>query len=208
MNNHLNKNTIITIKEKEEADKKICEFYPHSLIAWGSSHESIPQIINDKNYKIGAEIGCAYGGHLDSILSQTNIEKLYGIDPYLNYTEYGADLMNMQQIQMDTLFELVKSRLSYYGNRLEFIRKKSEEAYQQFENNSLDFVYIDGNHYEEYIKNDLNCWWPKIKNGGMLCGHDYDHDGFPHVTLHVNSFFKNLNIEVIDLKNHNWCAYK
>lgn len=37
---------------------------------------------------------------------------------------------------------------------------------------SLDFVYIDGNHSEEYVRQDIRLWWPKVKIGGMLAGHD------------------------------------
>lgn len=196
------------LEQKKEADRQISIFFKNSLIAWDDSHNSIPEIINEKNYKIGVEIGCAYGQHLDTILKNTKIEKLYGVDPYLNYREYRGDRMNMPQNNMDLLYMLVKNRLLYYKDRVELIRKKSEEAYGDFGDSSLDFVYIDGNHFEEYIKQDLNFWWPKIKKGGMLCGHDYDHPGFPHVTAIVNLFFKNLNIEVIDLKNYNWCAYK
>lgn len=206
--NNINQEELVYLKQREEADKKLKELFEDPYLPWDCSHQSIPEIINTKNYKIGVEIGCAYGGHLDSILSKTKIEKLYGVDPYLQYKEYEGDLMNKEQNKMDTLFGLVKNRLSIYKNRIEIIRKKSEEAYHLFQDESLDFAYIDGNHFEEYIKNDLNFWWPKIKKGGMLSGHDYDHPGFPYVTICVNNFFKNLNIEVIDLKNHNWCAFK
>jgi hypothetical protein len=38
---------------------------------------------------------------------------------------------------------------------------------------SLDFVYIDASHDYESVKQDLACWWPKVKFGGMFAGHDY-----------------------------------
>jgi cephalosporin hydroxylase len=42
-----------------------------------------------------------------------------------------------------------------------------------FENNSLDFVYIDANHAYNYVVQDIELWYPKVKKGGYLCGHDY-----------------------------------
>jgi hypothetical protein len=42
-----------------------------------------------------------------------------------------------------------------------------------FEDNSLDFVYIDANHTYEGVKEDIKYWYPKVKPGGLLLGHDY-----------------------------------
>ena len=49
----------------------------------------------------------------------------------------------------------------------------SEQASNLFADNSLDFVYIDGNHKYEYVLQDLNLWYPKVKQGGYLMGDDY-----------------------------------
>ena len=45
-------------------------------------------------------------------------------------------------------------------------------AEQLFEDGELDFVYLDGNHEEPFVTEDINLWWPKIKSGGLLAGHD------------------------------------
>jgi len=37
----------------------------------------------------------------------------------------------------------------------------------------LDFAYIDGNHSLKSVTADLGAWWPKVKSGGIICGHDY-----------------------------------
>jgi hypothetical protein len=49
----------------------------------------------------------------------------------------------------------------------------SEEAAPKIPDGSLDFAYIDANHAYEYVKRDIELWWPKIRDGGMLAGHDY-----------------------------------
>lgn len=53
------------------------------------------------------------------------------------------------------------------------IRKKSMEAVKDFPDRSLDAVYIDGEHDEESVREDIKAWRKKLKFGGILCGHDY-----------------------------------
>lgn len=53
------------------------------------------------------------------------------------------------------------------------IKKSSEVASSEFNNDSLDFVYIDADHSYESVKKDISYWLPKVKEGGILAGHDY-----------------------------------
>ena len=49
---------------------------------------------------------------------------------------------------------------------------KLENAAKLFQDNSLDFVYIDSAHDYEHTKEDLETWYPKVKKGGLFCGDD------------------------------------
>ena len=55
----------------------------------------------------------------------------------------------------------------------EILKMLSEEAVEQFDNNTFDFIYIDANHAYEYVKHDLELWYPKLKKGGIIMGDDY-----------------------------------
>ena len=57
-------------------------------------------------------------------------------------------------------------------DKVVFIKSLSEEAVGKVPEN-VDFVYIDGNHRYEYVKKDIELYWPKIKIGGVLAGHDF-----------------------------------
>lgn len=46
-------------------------------------------------------------------------------------------------------------------------------AASRFAAESLDWVYIDADHHYEAVKADIAAWYPKIRPGGLLCGHDY-----------------------------------
>jgi hypothetical protein len=199
----------MTIEEKIQIELEFLKKYPNDILnSWDESHHDLPQIIEENNYQIGVEIGVAYGGHVESILTKTKVLKIYGIDPYKNYSDYDGDTQNFEQLKLDDIYDMVTKRLSFYGNRFELIREFSHDCVSRFDDNSLDFVYIDGNHYEDYVKRDIDNWWPKIKLGGVISGHDYNHPSIPHLTTCVNQFFSKIDLQVIDLNNHNWCVIK
>jgi predicted O-methyltransferase YrrM len=50
----------------------------------------------------------------------------------------------------------------------------SVKAASQFDDNSLDFVFIDANHSYDGVSADLKAWIPKIKKDGFIAGHDYN----------------------------------
>jgi len=65
-------------------------------------------------------------------------------------------------------------------------RMKSVEAVNYFENESLDFVFIDSSHEYDDTLDEIVEWLPKLKRDGILCGHDYGHPSFLGLTQAVN----------------------
>lgn len=57
--------------------------------------------------------------------------------------------------------------------RYELVRDSSPAAAVRFDDCSLDFVYIDGDHERAAVEADLAAWWPKVRVGGILAGHDF-----------------------------------
>jgi SAM-dependent methyltransferase len=84
--------------------------------------------------------------------------KVISVDPH-----HGFDLVR----------EYFTRECSDFPN-IEHIQKHSIPASKQFEFQSVDVVYIDADHHYEAVKKDILHWLPKVKNGGVLCGHDYD----------------------------------
>lgn len=198
--------------------KKIVSDNNYAFNGWRSSYKHLTGMINERNYKFGAEVGVAFGDHCDYILEHTDVKILYGIDPYMLYDDYKNDwdrqhfsveIENRDQKYFDYLYEYVLEKLlTKYGGRVEIVRKKSEEAVKIFGKETLDFVYIDGNHSDEYIKKDLEDWWNTIRIGGIIAGHDYNHPGLPDVTKRVDIFAKDKNLDTIYLGDHVWFIEK
>lgn len=122
-------------------------------------------------FKIGAEIGVRNGYYSKWICIKNKNVKLFLIDPYKAYPEYVERHDKDGQIKLDKSYEKAKSRLEKFN--CEFIKKMSMDAVNDFLDNSLDFVFIDGNHTFEYVVNDIAEWSKKVKPGGIVSGHDY-----------------------------------
>lgn len=72
-------------------------------------------------------------------------------------------------------FPVFKENLERYDlfKHVNPIRGDSISVSKQYEDDSLDFVFVDANHSYESVKKDIEAWMPKVKKGGILSGHDY-----------------------------------
>ena len=71
---------------------------------------------------------------------------------------------------------------------ISMIEATSVQAAHQFDDGEIDFVFIDADHEYKSVKADIAAWWPKIKPGGILAGHDFC-DEFPGVEHAVRERF-------------------
>lgn len=72
---------------------------------------------------------------------------------------------------------------------INILRMSTFEASKQIASKSLDFVFVDADHSYEGAKSDIEHWIPKIKDGGMICGHDYN---WPTVRKAVDERFSKI----------------
>ena len=153
---------------------------------------------------VGAEVGVYRGDLSKEILRLWDNGTMFLIDIWRKVGEEYTDVCNddEQLGYMMEVCEVIKGN----EDRANLIRATSETASTLFQNESLDFVYIDANHSYEHVKKDLELWFPKVKKGGIFAGHDYNHsqDG---VTLAVNEFFNDKKLNII-IKNNSWFIIK
>ena len=126
----------------------------------------LPEFFKEMGYKVGAEIGVAKG-EFSEVICKGGF-KLFSVDPYLAHKDYFRPSI---QERLDAELEETKKRLAPYDSVI--LRQTSMDAVQDFEDESLDFVYIDGHHGFKYVTEDIFEWSKKIKKGGAICGHDY-----------------------------------
>jgi len=135
------------------------------------SRDDLPQFFLDMGFKKGVEIG-TYKGKFTKKFAEKGLE-IYGIDPYKPYSDFDIVVDNRTERQNE-LFNMATEILKPYENA-KIIRKMSMEALEDFEDESLDFVYIDGNHRFKWVAEDIYEWSKKVKKGGVVSGHDYIH---------------------------------
>jgi len=120
---------------------------------------------------IGCEIGVLNGYNLYNILSKVeNIKKVYAIDPWIEYQDWNSyinknSIKDSKKIAFDILDD--------FKEKVQIIEKLSSEAFCFIKDQELDFIFIDGDHSREGVSKDLKNYYPKIKNNGIISGHDF-----------------------------------
>lgn len=148
------------------------------------------------------EVG-TFKGDYARVLLNTFPGRLYCIDPWVNQPreDYfdGANLYPMDEVFREAQVKLNDPRCT-------LIRAKGSEAVGGFGPESQDAVYLDGNHRLEIVRAELQAWWPRVKIGGILCGHDYnvryDKDTDSDALTAVAEFAEFLGVRV----HVTWCT--
>jgi predicted O-methyltransferase YrrM len=137
------------------------------------------QTLSELNFNLGVEVGTARGEHAKILCENNPNLKLYCVDAwqgYKGYTDYTID-------RLDYFYKEAQKTLGNYN--CELIRKFSMDAVNDFEDNSLDFVYLDGAHDFKNVAMDIWEWIKKVKVGGILYGHDFKRSSNPRLQQHV-----------------------
>ena len=125
-------------------------------------------LFKELNFKKGAEVGVELGRYAQVLCKANPGVKLYCIDSWEDYEEY---LEKKNKDNHSKYHEITKRRLKVYN--CEIVKKPSMNAVKDFARDSLDFVYIDGNHSYDYVLEDITEWSKIVRKKGIVAGHDY-----------------------------------
>ncbi len=132
---------------------------------------------------VGIELGVAAGSFSERMVSSGKFLKVFGVDTYDDYYhhvgEYREALWSVGLLENYSL-----------------LRMSFEEAHQLFDDDTFDFIYVDGfAHTGQEGGQTLADWWPKLKVGGVMAGDDY-HPDWPLVMWAVNEMVEQLGTEL------------
>lgn len=131
---------------------------------------------------------------VEIINSGKNI-KFYAVDTFTGSAEHNPnDFIN------DAVYVEFMKNIEPVKDIITVIRKPSIEASALFKNNELAFVFLDAAHDYDNVKKDIAHWYPKVKTGSIIAGHDYD-PGWVGVIKAVDEQFKNKRTLHVD---HVW----
>lgn len=129
----------------------------------------------NNNPIVYGEVGVYHGHNLVSVekrFARHPQSILYAIDPWMDYEEY-PEFKGKQEINYQ--YTLYNIKYANIENKVRVIRKKSEDALPEFNDNFFDILYIDGSHVYEYVVKDCLLSMPKVKSGGYLIIDDTNH---------------------------------
>eukprot|EP01006_Ploeotia_vitrea_P065833 TRINITY_DN93889_c0_g1_i1.p1 TRINITY_DN93889_c0_g1~~TRINITY_DN93889_c0_g1_i1.p1 ORF type:complete len:346 (-),score=36.62 TRINITY_DN93889_c0_g1_i1:338-1375(-) len=166
-------NTALTTRAATDQNDAMIEL-PKVIIPIRMRNQ-LGDVCRKERFETGIEIGVSRGQFAQQMLKRwTNFKKYYLIDAWKNQGDTYVDDSNKSDREMQEILTLTRARMNKYGpEKIQFIQKFSNEAVTQFEDNSIDFIYIDARHDYAGVYQDCTLYWPKLKVGGIMAGHDY-----------------------------------
>ena len=130
-----------------------------------------------------AEIGSYAGESTEQFELSGKFRLIYAVDPWENWQ--SRDHMGDNMARIERIFD---RRMADYPV-VKKCRGRSPFAASDFADGSLDMVYIDAFHDRVSVLADIRAWAPKVKDGGIISGHDFGVTAFPGVQETVMEAF-------------------
>jgi len=143
----------------------------------GKRFHWLRDIINERGYKIGAEVGSHTGTTTKHILFHCNDLHLYAVDLWGPVPDEVGGGTQYKSYDFKKNKKRFNEAVGPFLDRVTVLRGLSWEMAEEVEDGTLDFVFLDADHEYESVVKDIRAWTPKLKSGGMLCGHDSNYEG-------------------------------
>ena len=155
--------------------------------AWLSEHNAvlkhdmavICKLLSQVEGNQFVDLGCFIGGFTVpmAMVAKERGGKVYSVDLYksaiptpgnfynehLNYPCKEYFIENMKSVGLIDVIDLYEAH--------------SWDVSRIFKDESVDFIWVDADHHYESVKKDIDYWYPKLKKGGIIAGHDYTEEG-------------------------------
>jgi len=174
-----------------------------------ATRDDFALLCNWRHLHRAAEIGVDKGLFSEKFLKHWQGHTYFAVDPWLPYPEMPWGRSADKAMALEKLFPFTHIVKVIQMESREFARLFGEYAIGRFYGYELDFIYIDGSHEEKEVAADIEAWWPKVSQIGILAGHDYDEE-HPGVIAAVNTFANknNLSVRTTGEYNPSWYVYK
>lgn len=98
------------------------------------------------------------------------------IDPMELLGHYAKSAEEQPQVFEGYNEQDFRERLSSVEDYYNLIAMTSDQAVELYDDGSIDFLLIDGDHSYEAVKRDIINWLPKMRSGGLIAGDDAYHE--------------------------------
>jgi len=165
-------------------------------------------IINHLNENtIGAELGVFEGDFSEILKNSNKFKKLYLVDIFEGQMYSGDKNGNHgKTIDLNVPYQKLLDRYKECSI-VNVVKDTSSNFLNSLKDDTLDFVYIDADHSYNAVINDLEISRSKVKNKGIIAGHDYNSFQFAGVFNAVNEFISKYNLEAIFTEEDKLASY-
>ena len=118
-----------------------------------------------------AEVGVRFGYNFQQLIT-CNPEIAFAIDHWNVGKNKAEQDTGLTQVDLEKIYQDIFKRFMYYPN-VRILRMRSDYGPALFPKAFFDYVYLDADHSYEGCLRDIKCWWPLVRQGGILAGHDY-----------------------------------
>lgn len=153
------------------------------------------------NPKLGAEVGVFEGHTTAYLLNKFHSLNMIAIDPWASRGQHATRKSFRFGV---TRMELAKARffenLAPFAPRFVTTEMEGVDGAKTIRDGELDFCFIDDDHRSWTVRANMEAYWPKVRSGGLFCGHDYgrpdDKRKYQDVKPTVDAYAKELGVEV------------
>ena len=151
--------------------------------------------IQQNNYKVGVEVGVQSGQTFKKIIQQCPDVTLYGVDVWVADKNVRLENRDLEGHDYHENFGKLQSWINEEEDRAKravMIRSYSDGCLDQFVDESLDFIFIDADHSYECVRKDTLNWSKKVREGGLVVGHD---SGFETISRWLTEITSSITLQ-------------
>jgi predicted O-methyltransferase YrrM len=157
--------------------------------------------LGDNSDKTMIEIGSFVGE--STVLFAQSFKKVIAIDPFL--ADYDPADPTSYSFEFDNVYQTYLDRVTIHSN-VQTLVMTSDEAAEILNEDMFDFIYLDGLHTYEGVKTDIINYLPKVKEGGVIGGHDYTNQ-IPHLVGVYQAVNEMFGAPDKVFKDNSWIKY-
>jgi hypothetical protein len=171
---------------------RIMDFLIRKGLGFHDQFVVLENLIRKYDLRVGVELGVLYGYHAQHLVEACPDLFLYGVDAFRKLRP-GNGYDDVSQQWFDELCVKTRSYLEPTG-RWQLIRQTTLDAARSF-TRLVDFVFIDADHGYEAVRDDIEAWWPHVRPGGIVSGHDFGQPEWPGVRRAVEECLASRGLE-------------
>jgi len=133
----------------------------------------LADILQQENMTVGVELGVQAGDFAVNMLSRWSSCNYYLLVDLWAQQENYLDLANVDNAQHDLYYRETLQKTENFKDKRHICRNLTSACVHGVADGQFDFIYVDARHDFKGVYEDMVAWWPKLRDGGIMAGHDY-----------------------------------